>query len=72
LRQHTERRLKDLVKKHGEFSSYPISIYVEKTTEKEVEDEKSPPGRAPPFFRRWLPPGWPRASLMQSTSADWN
>ncbi|CAI5527957.1 unnamed protein product [Closterium sp. Naga37s-1] len=34
-----ERRLKDLVKKHSEFISYPISLWVEKTTEKEVEDE---------------------------------
>lgn len=34
-----ERRLKDLVKKHSEFISYPISLWVEKTTEKEVEDD---------------------------------
>lgn len=34
-----ERRLKDLVKKHSEFISYPISLWTEKTTEKEVEDE---------------------------------
>merc|ERR1712159_669834 len=31
-----ERRVKDLVKKHSEFISYPISLWTEKTTEKEV------------------------------------
>jgi len=41
-----ERRLKDLVKKHSEFIGFPIELYVEKTTEKEVtesdeEDEKT-------------------------------
>merc|ERR1712178_542106 len=30
-----ERRLKDLVKKHSEFINYPISLWIEKTTEKE-------------------------------------
>merc|ERR1712157_707531 len=34
-----ERRLNDLVKKHSEFISYPISLWTEKTTEKEEEDE---------------------------------
>ncbi|KAI5060342.1 hypothetical protein GOP47_0024762 [Adiantum capillus-veneris] len=34
-----ERRLKDLVKKHSEFISYPISLWSEKTTEKEVEED---------------------------------
>jgi molecular chaperone HtpG len=34
-----ERRLKDLVKKHSEFIGFPISLYVEKTTEKDVPDE---------------------------------
>merc|ERR1719218_59861 len=34
-----ERRLNDLVKKHSEFISYPISLWTEKTTEKEVEDD---------------------------------
>ncbi|KAF0983603.1 hypothetical protein FDP41_010668 [Naegleria fowleri] len=37
-----ERRLKDLVKKHSEFIGYPISLYVEKTSEKEVEEEEEP------------------------------
>ena len=36
-----ERRLKDLVKKHSEFISYPISQWVEKTTEKEVSDDEA-------------------------------
>merc|ERR1711966_202478 len=34
-----ERRLKDLVKKHSEFISYPISLWTEQTTEKEVDDD---------------------------------
>ena len=33
-----ERRLKDLVKKHSEFISFPIELMVEKSTEKEVTD----------------------------------
>jgi len=38
-----ERRLKDLVKKHSEFIGFPIELYVEKTTEKDVEvDEEEP------------------------------
>lgn len=34
-----ERKLKDLVKKHSEFISYPIYLWTEKTTEKEVSDD---------------------------------
>ena len=34
-----ERRLKDLVKKHSEFIGFPIKLYKEKTTEKEVTDD---------------------------------
>ena len=29
----------DLIKKHSEFISYPISLWTEKTTEKEVDDD---------------------------------
>jgi len=32
--------LKDLVKKHSEFISFPISLQVEKTTEKEISDDE--------------------------------
>ncbi|KAI5655431.1 hypothetical protein M9H77_32618 [Catharanthus roseus] len=35
-----ERRIKDLVKKHSEFISYPIYLLVEKTTEKEISDDE--------------------------------
>uniref|UniRef100_A0A2P2M1B8 Heat shock cognate protein 80 n=1 Tax=Rhizophora mucronata TaxID=61149 RepID=A0A2P2M1B8_RHIMU len=35
-----ERRLKDLIKKHSEFISYPISLWSEKTTEKEISDDE--------------------------------
>ena len=32
--------MKDLVKKHSEFISFPISLQVEKTTEKEISDDE--------------------------------
>ncbi len=32
--------VQDLIKKHSEFISYPISLWVEKTTEKEVDDDE--------------------------------
>ena len=35
-----EQRLKDLVKKHSEFINYPISLFVEKTLTKEVEEDE--------------------------------
>merc|ERR1712093_926030 len=35
-----ERRIKDLVKKHSEFISFPIKLMVEKTNEKEVSDDE--------------------------------
>ena len=36
-----EKKLKDLVKKHSEFISFPIEIYHEKTEEKEVTDDEA-------------------------------
>merc|ERR1711991_948409 len=36
-----EKRIKDLVKKHSEFISYPISLWTEKTTEEEVSDDEA-------------------------------
>jgi molecular chaperone HtpG len=35
-----EKRVKDLVKKHSEFIGFPIMLYTEKTTEKEVTDDE--------------------------------
>jgi molecular chaperone HtpG len=35
-----ERRLKDLVKKHSEFIGFPISLWVEKSKDKEVEEDE--------------------------------
>jgi molecular chaperone HtpG len=35
-----EKKLKDLVKRHSEFISFPIELFVEKTTEKEVSDDE--------------------------------
>jgi molecular chaperone HtpG len=35
-----ERKLKDLIKKHSEFISFPIELWVEKSTEKEVSDDE--------------------------------
>lgn len=35
-----ERKIKDLVKKHSEFISYPISLWVTKEKDQEVEDEE--------------------------------
>ena len=35
-----ESKVKDLVKKHSEFIGFPIKIYTENTTEKEVIDDE--------------------------------
>ncbi|GJS42784.1 heat shock protein 83, partial [Tanacetum coccineum] len=40
LSPETERMLKHLVKKHSEFISYPISLWVEKITNKEISDDE--------------------------------
>jgi len=36
-----EQSIKDLVKKHSEFIGFPINLYVEKETEKEVTDDEA-------------------------------
>jgi molecular chaperone HtpG len=51
-----ERRLKELVKKHSEFISYPISLWTEKTTEKEVEDDEEARPTPPLAYAAALPP----------------
>lgn len=37
-----EKKLKEIVKKHSEFIQFPIELYVEKTTEKEITDDEEP------------------------------
>lgn len=36
-----EKKLKDLIKTHSEFISFPIELLVEKTKEEEVSDDDS-------------------------------
>jgi molecular chaperone HtpG len=36
-----EQKLRDLIKTHSEFINYPISLWVEKTEEKEVTDDEA-------------------------------
>jgi len=38
-----EKRIKDLIKKHSEFISFPIQLQVEKTTEREISDDEEEP-----------------------------
>lgn len=38
-----EKKLKDLIKKHSEFISFEIQLYVEKTTETEITDDEEEP-----------------------------
>lgn len=35
-----EKKIKDIIKKHSEFIQFPIEIFVEKTTEKEISDDE--------------------------------
>ena len=39
------RRMKDLIKKHSELISYPISLWVDKTTTTEVSDYEKEEGK---------------------------
>ena len=38
-----EKKLKDLIKKHSEFISFEIQLFVEKTTEAEITDDEEEP-----------------------------
>jgi molecular chaperone HtpG len=38
-----EKKIKELIKIHSEFIQFPIEIYSEKTTEKDVTDDEATP-----------------------------
>jgi molecular chaperone HtpG len=48
-----ERRIKDLVKKHSEFISYPINLWTSKTVDKEVSDEEEEEVSSSSAGRMW-------------------
>ena len=33
-------KIKELVKKHSQFVNYPVSLWIEKTTEKDIPDDE--------------------------------
>merc|ERR1711977_402917 len=64
-----ERRIKDLVKKHSEFISYPISLWTEKTTEKEVSDDEDEEGKIEEIDDK---PKEKKTKKVKEVSHEWN